>query len=902
MDFSVTCSRCGEKVHGYYNSSSTFTCQHCGKDSGILSFSDKRIDNTVTFQCTKCNDEFIIKAGVESLLKCPKRTCGWSIIKPLTGLALSKIIENLESDQEDFVYTPLSNPLPISSSSLFKKTSLSLRLAIPYYNGGKRIERAIRTWIYPEIVFFLTDQGIIPPGYQICNQIFTPKNSASEGVGKFTKPFIIDILSKMLEYFPNEEYYGFVNSDIILPIGTSLKSLLPRPGKNIVFHHRIEFDGKDDSPIRELKEKFQIYCGKDMFIGERSVIKKIVDSVKDMIVGGAAWDDGLVVWCFKNTGEDKVDLRYGEIHHAIHSQNWTTEDRESVFNRRQLGKSGIPEYIRLSYNWFKVMNEELDEDKKKRIKPLGLIQPGRIGDIIICLPIAKWYFDRGHKIVWPVISEFMPLFDYINYVEPIDIGSRFGGSYKKAKDILEERNITEIIDLGIGFGRDESDWVKTGLSFDEWKYYQAKVPFEERFNLQINRNYQKELDLQDKLNLIDKEDYVVTHSVGTKGKVRFGQLGSVEIQPISGYTVFDWIGIIERASKVYCVDSCMAHLVNQLSLAKGRRIFRPLDDYFNRPGPIPKIQWKEEPKTDRKDFSNVPKTKTDMSLPIHFFTIVQNGMPFIKYHLQLFNSLPFDWHWHISEGVADLKYDTQWTIANGGKIDDSFHINGLSIDGTTEYLNNIKKLFPDRISIYRKGEGKFWDGKVDMCNAPIPNLPEQCILWQVDVDELWSLMGISQLKELFDKNPDKMAAYVYCYYFVGPKKFVSSINSWATLSQDWFRVFRYFKGFHWKRHEPPTLVDDKGVDWGRTKNFSRDETLGRGISFQHFAYVIPNQLSFKESYYGYKDATKFWENLQKTKGEVDVGDYLPWATKGAKVKDWDEREYGELLYPGTWMY
>jgi hypothetical protein len=35
--------------------------------------------------------------------------------------------------------------------------------------------------------------------------------------------------------------------------------------------------------------------------------------------------------------------------------------------------------------------------------------------------------------------------------------------------------------------------------------------------------------------------------------------------------VFDWIGVIERAKHLYCVDSCVANLADQLQLCKGRR-------------------------------------------------------------------------------------------------------------------------------------------------------------------------------------------------------------------------------------------------------------------------------------------------------------------------------------------
>ena len=113
-------------------------------------------------------------------------------------------------------------------------------------------------------------------------------------------------------------------------------------------------------------------------------------------------------------------------------------------------------------------------------------------------------------------------------------------------------------------------------------------------------------------------------------------------------------------------------------------------------------------------------------LPVHFFTIVLNGEPFIRYHLDVFRRLPFRWHWHVVEGVASLVRDTAWSAAAGGRIDVAAHAHGLSVDGTTAYLDEIAADDPERISIYRKPAGLFWDGKREMVSAPLPNICEEC--------------------------------------------------------------------------------------------------------------------------------------------------------------------------------
>ena len=155
-------------------------------------------------------------------------------------------------------------------------------------------------------------------------------------------------------------------------------------------------------------------------------------------------------------------------------------------------------------------------------------------------------------------------------------------------------------------------------------------------------------------------------------------------------------------------------------------------------------------------------------LPIHFFTIVLNGEPFIRYHLDVLRELPFRWHWHVVEGVASLVHDTAWSLAGDGHVDPGAHEGGLSIDGTTAYLDEIAAADPDRISVYRPPEG-FWDGKREMVSAPLANIREECLLWQVDADELWTAEQIARMRDLFIEQPERTAAYYWCDYFVGPR-------------------------------------------------------------------------------------------------------------------------------------
>ncbi|RQW88757.1 MAG: glycosyltransferase family 9 protein [Geobacter sp.] len=285
------------------------------------------------------------------------------------------------------------------------------------------------------------------------------------------------------------------------------------------------------------------------------------------------------------------------------------------------------------------------------------------------------------------------------------------------------------------------------------------------------------------------------------------------------------------------------------------------------------------------------------NLPVHFFTIVLNGKPFIEKHISTFEKLPFTWHWHIIEGVAALKHDTAWSLANGGRIDDSLHRNGLSNDGTSEYLDDLARKYPDQVTVYRKKQGVFWDGKLEMVQAPLETVTEECLLWQVDVDEIWTVEQIAAARELFVQAPEKSAAFYLCQFFVGPTLVTTTVNTYGNhLGNEWLRTWRFRPGDRWLAHEPPRLMRQMGgvaIDVATINPFMHTATVEKGLVFHHYAYATEGQIRFKEVYYGYHGAVEQWRNLQKVKNfPVMLRDYFSWVRDAAQV----DKYAGETIF------
>lgn len=241
-------------------------------------------------------------------------------------------------------------------------------------------------------------------------------------------------------------------------------------------------------------------------------------------------------------------------------------------------------------------------------------------------------------------------------------------------------------------------------------------------------------------------------------------------------------------------------------------------------------------------------------------TIVLDGLPWIAYHLPVFNKLSIDWEWHIAEGVSKPVADTGWCKGIPPR---------LSTDGTKEYLDSISR--HPRVKVVRKEE---WNGKTEQINACVKGVQPGDIVMQVDSDEMWTARQLELIVRILTSGGPENSCSFWCRYFVGPDIVITTRDCYAEhKAWEWRRAWKAQDDFRFTKHEPPEV--NLTSTW-----HGNDHTASIGLVFDHYAYALESQVALKAKYYGhdYSNAVEQWRKLQlNTKWPARLGDFFPWV-------------------------
>ena len=202
------------------------------------------------------------------------------------------------------------------------------------------------------------------------------------------------------------------------------------------------------------------------------------------------------------------------------------------------------------------------------MKPCLIKQPAGIGDIFFCQKIARYMMQLGYDVIWPVLPSISWIKDYIKDIDFPTVEDEFpmkeineqGAGY-----VLENTGAfisTATADMTHNDGKImTSKYSMLGMDCDGW---QDCFLFE--------RNLDKENDLYyNILGLKDDSEYVFVSNLYNT-EVRDSKFISheqfdipvVELRVIDGFTIFDWSKVLEKAKKIYTVNTAINYLIDVL--------------------------------------------------------------------------------------------------------------------------------------------------------------------------------------------------------------------------------------------------------------------------------------------------------------------------------------------------
>jgi hypothetical protein len=241
-------------------------------------------------------------------------------------------------------------------------------------------------------------------------------------------------------------------------------------------------------------------------------------------------------------------------------------------------------------------------------KKAVILQPGKLGDILITIPIAKNYYLQGYEIRWPVFDNFISLLNRFDFIKPVSFGVNIENSlyysnkkrvgfWEEGKSKLEEiSSFNKTIFNGIKFfdifyetyksddvliidpcfsfpghrnmhnNNMTSEFQKLNRNWIDLKYHLVNVNLKERWNFSYKRDMEKEEKLFNFIKEYSKrkynsEEYSIIHSYESANLKKYDVINPINFSYIKDYDILDWLLVLENAKNIVCVDSSLANFV-----------------------------------------------------------------------------------------------------------------------------------------------------------------------------------------------------------------------------------------------------------------------------------------------------------------------------------------------------
>jgi hypothetical protein len=225
-----------------------------------------------------------------------------------------------------------------------------------------------------------------------------------------------------------------------------------------------------------------------------------------------------------------------------------------------------------------------------------IYQPAGLGDIFYTIGIARHYQKLGYRIIWPVVKEIISTLSYIPGIEFYDWEGEFPMKKYYNNNSLDTIITEEFIFLPIHKSTD----ILGGLVMPS-KYNLASLnPEIWKDNFIWTRNLEKEKELYYNVLCLSKDEpFILVNQnfvtpprtlkfpidLDTKHKI-------ISMDYIEGFNVLDWALVLEKASGIVTIDTCIQYMIENLNceaefyycyLRNGINTYYQIKDLFNTP-------------------------------------------------------------------------------------------------------------------------------------------------------------------------------------------------------------------------------------------------------------------------------------------------------------------------------
>lgn len=238
---------------------------------------------------------------------------------------------------------------------------------------------------------------------------------------------------------------------------------------------------------------------------------------------------------------------------------------------------------------------------------------------------------------------------------------------------------------------------------------------------------------------------------------------------------------------------------------------------------------------------------------ITFGIIVLNGEPFIRYCLR---------------SIYSFAYEI--IVVEGGHEDAKSVCtpDGHSIDTTLETLYKFKMDEDPANKLTIITRNGFWPKKDELGKDRTPQSRAYAeratgdYLWQIDIDEFYKSEDMVRIVRMLNNKPSITAVSFKQKSFWGDIGYVSESYALLRNRGGWNRIFKWGNGYKYLTHEPPTVLDEKGINLHRKVWISGERMKRKNIYMYHYSLLFPWQVKQKAMLYQDEKPNGFSEEVQ----------------------------------------